>query len=107
MMSKHKHIKSTAIDFRFAEAKCGSRNVLCIKRKHCFFINVRLGITRIVGNRKGIFTRERQPKASAHLLRTRYHLLAQEYDSYPFPADLPQPVPIYTRRRGSPRRDEM
>ncbi|GFS74353.1 beta-glucuronidase [Nephila pilipes] len=33
-------------------------------------------ITRVVGNKKGIFTRERQPKASAKLLRCRYHLLA-------------------------------
>jgi beta-glucuronidase len=52
-------------------------------------------ITRIVGNRKGVFTRDRQPKASAHLLRTRYHLLANEYFSYPVPDDLHQTVPIY------------
>ncbi|GFV66658.1 beta-glucuronidase [Trichonephila clavipes] len=32
-------------------------------------------ITRVVGNKKGIFTRERQPKASAKLLRCRYHTL--------------------------------
>ncbi|GIY72298.1 beta-glucuronidase [Caerostris extrusa] len=32
-------------------------------------------ITRVVGNKKGIFTRERQPKASAKLLRCRYHSL--------------------------------
>ncbi|PRD23967.1 UNVERIFIED_CONTAM: Beta-glucuronidase [Trichonephila clavipes] len=34
-----------------------------------------LEITRVVGNKKGIFTRERQPKASAKLLRCRYHTL--------------------------------
>nr|XP_037868215.1 beta-glucuronidase isoform X1 [Bombyx mori] len=33
-------------------------------------------ITRVGGNRKGIFTRSRQPKASAHHLRTRYLSLA-------------------------------
>ncbi|KFM80897.1 Beta-glucuronidase, partial [Stegodyphus mimosarum] len=32
-------------------------------------------INRVVGNKKGIFTRERQPKASAKLLRCRYHKL--------------------------------
>ncbi|KAK3595798.1 hypothetical protein CHS0354_025436 [Potamilus streckersoni] len=30
------------------------------------------GITRVLGNRKGIFTRDRQPKMSAHVLRSRY-----------------------------------
>ena len=29
-------------------------------------------IRRVVGNRKGIFTRDRQPKLAAHLLRQRY-----------------------------------
>jgi len=36
--------------------------------------------TRVGGNRKGIFTRQRQPKASAHLLRKRYWSLAEEMD---------------------------
>lgn len=30
------------------------------------------GTTRVVGNKKGILTRQRQPKAAAHLLRQRY-----------------------------------
>lgn len=30
------------------------------------------GVTRIIGNRKGVFTRQRQPKAAAHLLRERW-----------------------------------
>jgi beta-glucuronidase len=30
------------------------------------------GITRVDGNRKGVFTRQRQPKAAAHLLRERW-----------------------------------
>jgi beta-glucuronidase len=32
----------------------------------------------VVGNRKGIFTRQRQPKASAHWLRKRYLKLAEQ-----------------------------
>ncbi len=31
------------------------------------------GITRVLGNRKGVFTRQRQPKAAAHALRARWH----------------------------------
>ncbi|ADU28966.1 beta-glucuronidase [Evansella cellulosilytica] len=30
------------------------------------------GVTRIVGNKKGVFTRQRQPKAAAHMLRKRW-----------------------------------
>ena len=30
------------------------------------------GTTRVGGNKKGILTRQRQPKAAAHLLRQRY-----------------------------------
>ncbi|XP_052798227.1 beta-glucuronidase-like isoform X2 [Mya arenaria] len=30
------------------------------------------GITRVVGNKKGLLTRQRQPKASGHLIRDRY-----------------------------------
>ncbi len=30
------------------------------------------GITRVMGNRKGVFTRQRQPKQAAHLLRERW-----------------------------------
>lgn len=35
-------------------------------------------ITRVVGNKKGIFTRQRQPKASAKQLRSRYWKLAHQ-----------------------------
>ncbi|XP_077078609.1 beta-glucuronidase [Siphateles boraxobius] len=35
-------------------------------------------ITRVVGNKKGIFTRQRQPKAGAFLLRERYWRIANE-----------------------------
>ncbi|RWS26409.1 Beta-glucuronidase-like protein [Leptotrombidium deliense] len=33
------------------------------------------GINRVFGNRKGVFTRERHPKAAAKILRCRYHYL--------------------------------
>ncbi|CAI9590473.1 unnamed protein product [Staurois parvus] len=36
------------------------------------------GITRVIGNKKGIFTRQRQPKTSAFILRDRYWKLANE-----------------------------
>jgi beta-glucuronidase len=39
---------------------------------------------RALGNKKGIFTRQRQPKASAHVLRKRYRNLAQEIDKFMF-----------------------
>lgn len=35
------------------------------------------GTTRVVGNKKGILTRDREPKASAHLIRCRYWALAE------------------------------
>ncbi|EFA07842.1 beta-glucuronidase [Tribolium castaneum] len=44
--------------------------------------------TRVGGNKKGIFTRNRQPKASAHLLRKRYWALAQNLDNAEVPDDL-------------------
>jgi len=34
------------------------------------------GVTRVVGNRKGVFTRQRQPKAGAFTMRSRYLQLA-------------------------------
>ncbi|KAF4520951.1 hypothetical protein B566_EDAN008762 [Ephemera danica] len=40
------------------------------------------GHTRVNGNKKGIFTRERQPKAAAHELKRRYHSLAKDIDQY-------------------------
>ncbi|XP_070497859.1 beta-glucuronidase [Chironomus tepperi] len=38
--------------------------------------------TRVGGNKKGVFTRNRQPKAAAHLLRKRYFELASEIDQF-------------------------
>ncbi|XP_070591166.1 beta-glucuronidase [Erythrolamprus reginae] len=36
------------------------------------------GVSRVMGNKKGIFTRQRQPKASAFVLKERYWKLANE-----------------------------
>lgn len=41
------------------------------------------GITRVVGNKKGIFTRQRQPKAAAFVLRERYWSLANDTGRVP------------------------
>lgn len=43
---------------------------------------------RVGGNKKGILTRNREPKASAHLLRRRYWALANELDGADVPDDL-------------------
>lgn len=44
--------------------------------------------TRVGGNKKGIFTRTRQPKMAAHHVRRRYHALAHEIDGQKPPNDL-------------------
>ncbi|KAG5893260.1 hypothetical protein JTB14_002666 [Gonioctena quinquepunctata] len=44
--------------------------------------------TRVGGNKKGIFTRNRQPKASAHHIRRRYWHLAGQYSNVTLPDDL-------------------
>lgn len=41
-------------------------------------------VTRVVGNRKGVLTRQRQPKAAGHILRLRYWSIINE--TLPFPA---------------------
>ncbi|XP_061607268.1 beta-glucuronidase isoform X2 [Phyllopteryx taeniolatus] len=41
------------------------------------------GITRVVGNKKGVFTRQRQPKAAAFILKERYWRLANETGKIP------------------------
>ncbi|XP_068913964.1 beta-glucuronidase-like [Tenebrio molitor] len=45
-------------------------------------------VNRVGGNKKGIFTRNREPKASAHLLRKRYWALAELLDDVEPPADV-------------------
>ncbi|XP_041947659.1 beta-glucuronidase isoform X1 [Alosa sapidissima] len=46
-------------------------------------------ITRVVGNKKGVFTRQRQPKAAAYLLRDRYWRIANETGILPVWAKYP------------------
>ncbi|GFG37069.1 hypothetical protein Cfor_05748 [Coptotermes formosanus] len=46
---------------------------------------------RVGGNKKGIFTRDRQPKSSAHLVRNRYWTIAAELDS----ATPPDNISVY------------
>lgn len=41
--------------------------------------------TRVGGNKKGVFTRDRQPKEGAFILRQRYLELAHELDHAPKP----------------------
>lgn len=41
-------------------------------------MSVLLGITRVVGNKKGVLTRQRQPKAAGFLLRERYYYLMNQ-----------------------------
>lgn len=55
--------------------------------KHDFCI-IFPAVTRVGGNKKGVFTRSRQPKAVAHLLRKRYFALGREVDQCNFPEDL-------------------
>ncbi|KAF6206886.1 hypothetical protein GE061_018122, partial [Apolygus lucorum] len=45
-------------------------------------------VTRVGGNLKGIFTRQRQPKSPAFQVRRRYFHLAHEIDGYPLPSNL-------------------
>lgn len=52
--------------------------------------------TRVGGNKKGIFTRNRQPKVSAHFMRKRYFALADEIDGLKAqPADLYKYVHVH------------
>ncbi|XP_037605042.1 beta-glucuronidase [Sebastes umbrosus] len=41
------------------------------------------GLTRVVGNKKGVFTRQRQPKQAAFILKERYWRLANETGTLP------------------------
>ncbi|XP_073995288.1 beta-glucuronidase-like isoform X2 [Rhodnius prolixus] len=57
-------------------------------------------ITRVGGNKKGIFTRERQPKGAATHVRKRYIRLAQEIDNFKFNEELePYSAPFVSHFR--------
>lgn len=47
------------------------------------------------GNKKGIFTQDRQPKAAAHFMRKRYWKIAEDLESATPPCDVEDYV--YTR----------
>jgi len=48
------------------------------------------------GNKKGIFTRDRQPKMAAHHVRRRYHALAIELDgAQTVPEDIEEYISSY------------
>ncbi|XP_032683904.1 beta-glucuronidase isoform X1 [Odontomachus brunneus] len=51
--------------------------------------------TRVGGNKKGIFTRDRQPKMAAHHVRRRYHALEAELDRAQIPKDVESYVSSY------------
>lgn len=44
-------------------------------------------MTRVGGNKKGVFTRQREPKSSAHHLRKRYWALASDLDGAQVPSN--------------------
>ncbi|XP_061596101.1 beta-glucuronidase [Cololabis saira] len=50
------------------------------------------GITRVVGNKKGVFTRQRQPKEAAFILKERYWRLANETGMLPIWTKYPCPL---------------
>lgn len=53
-----------------------------------FFLNCIIAVTRVGGNKKGIFSRQRQPKEAAFHVRKRYHSLANQLDQCKLPEDL-------------------
>ncbi|XP_072159329.1 beta-glucuronidase isoform X1 [Bemisia tabaci] len=55
-------------------------------------------VRRVSGNKKGLFTRDRQPKEAAYLVRKRYFELAAELDG----AGLPRDLEVYTISKPSP-----
>lgn len=52
------------------------------------FVRNFIAVTRVGGNKKGIFTRSRQPKEAAHHVRRRYFSIAQQLDHCKVPQDL-------------------
>ncbi|XP_037915442.1 beta-glucuronidase-like isoform X1 [Hermetia illucens] len=81
-------------------------------RKHDWFIGefvwnfadfkTAQGVTRAGGNKKGIFTRNRHPKAAAHLLRQRYFSICKEERKI---CQIPNDVFLYVSEREQQLRD--
>ena len=69
-----------SLGFGFGDCVSGVEWVCSVVWCRCFvFFCLSAGVARVVINRKGIFTRERQPKAAARLLRRRYTRVWFEY----------------------------
>lgn len=81
-------LNSTNNAYFLCVQKCNSPNTISF-----------LAYTRVGGNKKGIFTRDRQPKMAAHLVRRRYHSLNVELDGTELPSDLENYVTFYYSRR--------
>lgn len=76
MLSKT-FVSSERVVVSIGELKVGSYSFsyhislkFCVDHKFCLYFSK--AIKRVDGNHKGVLTRERQPKASAHILRSRY-----------------------------------
>lgn len=50
---------------------------------------------RVGGNRKGVFTRDRQPKMAAYHVRKRYYFLQKELDGTEIPTDLEDYISLH------------
>lgn len=74
--------------WNFADFKTAQSKNVFVFIMNVFNLAFILAITRVGGNKKGVFTRSRQPKAVAHLLRKRYFAIGQEVDSCKTPDDL-------------------
>jgi beta-glucuronidase len=61
-------------------------------------------VTRVGGNKKGIFTRNREPKSCAHHLRRRYYALAKLLDDY---NNVPEDLDLYVTDNSSSVRNEL
>lgn len=57
------------------------RNLFILRNYNSITFSFILAINRVDGNKKGLFTRQRQPKESAHFLRKRYLSLAKYVDN--------------------------
>lgn len=75
--------------WNFADFKTAQCKVTKVNSRSKLLMFVKFSAyTRVGGNKKGIFTRNRQPKASAHLLRIRYWKLAEQLYNATAPSDL-------------------
>lgn len=73
-------------DFKTAQSKSSIHRVHLKPNETSIFAIA--AYTRVGGNKKGVFTRNRQPKSSAYILRKRYHGLSEELDGTVPPKDL-------------------